>query len=36
MKLKTTLFGKNYTFRGIKQALAKANEEQPGTLWRRR
>ena len=28
MKLKTTLLGKTYTFRDIKQVLAKANEEK--------
>ncbi len=30
MKLKTTLLGKTYTFSGIKQVLAKANEEKTG------
>lgn len=30
MKLKTTLLGKTYTFRDIKQVLAKANEEKTG------
>ena len=33
MKLKTTLLGKTYTFRDIKQVLAKANEEKPATSW---
>ena len=30
MKLKTTLLGKTYAFRDIKQVLAKANEEKTG------
>jgi len=30
MKLKTTLLGKTYTFRDVKQVLAKANEEKTG------
>ena len=30
MILKTTLFGKSYTFRDVKQVLAKANEEKSG------
>ena len=30
MKLKTTLLGKTYTFRDIKDVLAKANEEKTG------
>ncbi len=30
MKLKTTLLGKTYTFKDIKQVLAKANEEKTG------
>ena len=30
MKLKTTLSGKTYTFRDIKEVLAKANEEKTG------
>ena len=30
MKLQTTLLGKTYTFRDIKQVLAKANEEKTG------
>ena len=30
MKLKTTLLGKTYTFRDLKQVLAKANEEKTG------
>ena len=30
MKLKTTLLGKTYTFRSIKEVLAKANEEKTG------
>ena len=30
MKLKTTLLGKTYLFRDIKQVLAKANEEKTG------
>ena len=30
MKLKTTLLGKTYTFRDIKEVLAKANEEKTG------
>ena len=37
MKLKTTLLGKTYTFRDIKQVLAKANEEKtPRSEWRPR
>ena len=28
MKLKTTLLGKTYTFRDIREVLAKANEEK--------
>ena len=28
MKLKTTLLGKTYCFRGVKDVLAKANEEK--------
>ncbi len=30
MKLKTTLLGKTYTFRNLKQVMAKANEEKSG------
>ena len=30
MKLKTTLLGKTYTFRDLKDVLAKANEEKTG------
>ena len=30
MKLKTTLLGKTYVFRDVKQVLAKANEEKTG------
>ena len=30
MKLKTTLLGKTYAFRDLKQVLAKANEEKTG------
>ena len=30
MKLKTTLLGKTYEFRDVKQVLAKANEEKTG------
>ncbi len=30
MKLKTTLLGKTYTFRSVKEVLAKANEEKTG------
>ena len=30
MKLKTTLLGKTYEFRDLKQILAKANEEKTG------
>ena len=30
MKLKTTLLGKTYTFRDVKEVLAKANEEKTG------
>ena len=30
MKLKTTLLGKTYVFRDLKQAMAKANEEKTG------
>ena len=30
MKLKTTLLGKTYTFRDVKDVLAKANEEKTG------
>ena len=30
MKLKTLLHGKTYTFRDIKDVLAKANEEKSG------
>ena len=30
MTLKTTLLGKTYTFRDLKQVLAKANEEKSG------
>ena len=30
MKLKTTLLGKTYIFRDIKDVLAKANEEKTG------
>ena len=30
MKLKTTLLGKTYTFRDLKEVLAKANEEKTG------
>ena len=30
MKLKTTLLGKTYIFRDLKQVLAKANEEKTG------
>ena len=30
MKLKTTLLGKSYTFKDLKQVLAKANEEKTG------
>ena len=30
MKLKTTLLGKTYVFRDLKQVLAKANEEKTG------
>ncbi len=30
MKLKTTLLGKTYTFRNLKEVLAKANEEKTG------
>ena len=30
MKLKTTLLGKTYQFRDLKQVLAKANEEKSG------
>ena len=30
MILKTTLLGKTYTFRDLKQVLAKANEEKSG------
>ena len=30
MKLKTTLLGKTYTFRSLKEVLAKANEEKTG------
>ena len=30
MKLKTTLLGKTYVFRDIKDVLAKANEEKTG------
>ena len=30
MKLKTTLLGKTYTFKDIKEVLAKANEEKTG------
>ena len=30
MKLKTTLLGKTYAFRDLKQVLAKANEQKPG------
>ncbi len=30
MKLKTTLLGKTYTFSGVKEVLAKANEEKSG------
>lgn len=30
MKLKTLLFGKTYTFRDVKEVLAKANEEKSG------
>ncbi len=30
MKLKTTLLGKTYTFKDVKQVLAKANEEKTG------
>ena len=32
MKLKTTLLGKTYTFRDLKQVLAKANEEKTGDI----
>ncbi|MBE6926466.1 MAG: ethanolamine ammonia-lyase subunit EutB [Ruminococcaceae bacterium] len=32
MKLKTTLLGKSYTFTGIKEVLAKANEEKTGDI----
>ena len=32
MKLKTTLLGKTYQFRDLKQVLAKANEEKTGDL----
>ena len=30
MKLKTTLLGKTYTFRDLRQVMAKANEEKTG------
>ena len=30
MKLQTTLLGKTYQFRDVKDVLAKANEEQTG------
>ena len=30
MKLKTTLLGKTYSFRSVKDVLAKANEEKTG------
>ena len=30
MKLQTTLLGKTYVFRDLKQVLAKANEEKTG------
>ena len=30
MKLRTTLLGKTYTFRDLKEVLAKANEEKTG------
>ena len=30
MKLKTTLLGKTYTFKSVKEVLAKANEEKTG------
>ncbi|MBQ3492009.1 MAG: ethanolamine ammonia-lyase subunit EutB, partial [Oscillospiraceae bacterium] len=30
MKLKTTLLGKTYTFKNVKEVLAKANEEKTG------
>ena len=32
MKLKTTLLGKTYQFRDLKQVLAKANEEKSGDI----
>ena len=32
MKLKTTLLGKTYEFKSIKQVLAKANEEKTGDM----
>ena len=32
MKLKTTLLGKTYQFRDLKQVLAKANEENSGDI----
>ena len=32
MKLKTTLLGKTYTFRDLKEVLAKANEEKTGDI----
>ena len=32
MKLKTTLLGKTYIFKDLKQVLAKANEEKSGDI----
>ena len=32
MKLKTTLLGKTYTFSGVKEVLAKANEAKTGDV----
>ncbi len=32
MNLKTTLFGKGYTFKGVNDVLAKANEEKSGDI----
>ena len=33
MKLKTTLLGKTYVFRDLKQVLAKANEPKSGDVF---
>ena len=32
MKLKTTLLGKTYAFKDLKEVLAKANEEKTGDM----